>query len=800
MQPSPAGLWPRVPGYDSEGASDVEDDVQCSDGAGDELEVQRRLQDILAELGDRWVDVPLHAFVPAAGPAKADNSSPSTTRSTPSSKYPRAGPRPAAVRGHGIRGAPSLFRIEGIDAPMIRETLLANGMYPTSKEDWMIQWSGPRISNATFWQLDECQRLNHFPGSTELTNKDRLWANFHHMQEKFGKAAFDFVPESFVLPDELDKFMECYKLNGSLWIVKKATGACGRDMFILRDIRDLPKGNQTWVVSRYISDPLLIQHLKFDLRIYVLVTSYEPLCVYVYREGLARFACREYSVADEHLKDPLRHLTNYSINKYAENFVENQDIHADNYGHKWSFSALNKHLKCTGVDVDVMWSRIMDLIVKTLLAVEPAIRSKAREMGADITGCFELYGFDVLVDAALKPWLLEVNLSPSMSAESPLDWQVKSSLVSDTLNLVGICRGDLQTIRKRRWCLHQLLSRRAAMGLTRGAKARELSNRPTCRKSPFRDCIGGAAMQTPGNGQPFRRRRRRRRRSTAAHPKDEEADAKARAGFERHPVALDTLTVGQLKMLARRLRERRRMHNFLHLHPTRATLARYGLIMDAREPWPSRGEDAFYRGAELSADQLLASILYGPRPCYSADFATIASKSLASCRLVPCLLACDGKSGDALHQPNEEPKTDINCQCTGLHGSECASAFGNLLQPFTKTASELAVASVDQAECASERSGQSAADPWQGWESGPLSELLHVSMEASGEEDIAKHMSPGSKQPRKLSKPLSSRSLPLLGELKLTRRASHQKRPRMLKSSLATAGNLAVSTIAPNKS
>ena len=42
--------------------------------------------------------------------------------------------------------------------------------------------------------------------------------------------------------------------------------------------------------------------------------------------------------------------------------------------------------------------------------------------------CFELYGFDVLVDNDLKPWLLEVNLSPSMQAESPLDWQIKSSL------------------------------------------------------------------------------------------------------------------------------------------------------------------------------------------------------------------------------------------------------------------------------------------------------------------------------------------------------------------------------------
>ncbi len=49
-------------------------------------------------------------------------------------------------------------------------------------------------------------------------------------------------------------------------------------------------------------------------------------------------------------------------------------------------------------------------------------------------------GFDVLVDNELKPWLLEVNLSPSMQADSPLDWQIKGSLLADTFNLVGINR------------------------------------------------------------------------------------------------------------------------------------------------------------------------------------------------------------------------------------------------------------------------------------------------------------------------------------------------------------------------
>ena len=52
--------------------------------------------------------------------------------------------------------------------------------------------------------------------------------------------------------------------------------------------------------------------------------------------------------------------------------------------------------------------------------------------------CFELYGFDILIDSDLKPWLLEVNLSPSLNTEAPIDMKIKSAMISDLLSLVGI--------------------------------------------------------------------------------------------------------------------------------------------------------------------------------------------------------------------------------------------------------------------------------------------------------------------------------------------------------------------------
>jgi len=75
------------------------------------------------------------------------------------------------------------------------------------------------------------------------------------------------------------------------------------------------------VVQKYLRFPYLIDGLKFDLRIYVLVTSVDPLKIFIYEEGMARFATEPYDLTQPDTYDNLlMHLTNYAINKKAENF------------------------------------------------------------------------------------------------------------------------------------------------------------------------------------------------------------------------------------------------------------------------------------------------------------------------------------------------------------------------------------------------------------------------------------------------------------------------------------------------
>ena len=122
------------------------------------------------------------------------------------------------------------------------------------------------------------------------------------------------------------------------------------------NIENVPT-DENVIISRYIPNPLLINGLKFDLRIYVVVTCIDPLRIYVYNEGLTRFATEKYKLTNCKT-NRFAHLTNYSINKRNEKFVQNNNANEDDKGYKWSLSALLNHLAEIGIDSALLWTRI----------------------------------------------------------------------------------------------------------------------------------------------------------------------------------------------------------------------------------------------------------------------------------------------------------------------------------------------------------------------------------------------------------------------------------------------------------
>lgn len=95
------------------------------------------------------------------------------------------------------------------------------------------------------------------------------------------------------------------------------------------------------------------------------------------------------------------------------------------------------------------------MINKTFLSVDSVLRQAHAQYVQGRSNCFQLFGFDILIDNKLNPWLLEVNLSPSLACESLLDQQIKSQLITDLFNMVGIINHMYKRPQKKGLAHHQ---------------------------------------------------------------------------------------------------------------------------------------------------------------------------------------------------------------------------------------------------------------------------------------------------------------------------------------------------------
>jgi tubulin polyglutamylase TTLL4 len=91
-----------------------------------------------------------------------------------------------------------------------------------------------------------------------------------------------------------------------------------------------------------------------------------------------------------------------------------------------------------GIDYDGVFEKIKEVIIKSIISIEPIIVNNLNRSNKNRHICFEMYGFDIILDHELNPWLLEVNVLPSLSSSSPLDKRIKTSLLSDIFNTIGV--------------------------------------------------------------------------------------------------------------------------------------------------------------------------------------------------------------------------------------------------------------------------------------------------------------------------------------------------------------------------
>lgn len=335
------------------------------------------------------------------------------------------------------------YKMWKTNARLIRSILDLHGFEQIAGFECSILWTNTVAKRHMFNGFNDYQWVNHFPCSYEITRKMDLFKNFAIMQNKFKKKEYNYCPDTFLIPEEaikfkdhLEKLKESSEYNEKkLWIVKPNKLSRGRGIYLIKDFAQLdPK--EPGVVSEYVDNPLTVNGHKFDLRIYVVVTSFYPLRIYVYREGLARFATEKYSkeAAGSNL---FVHLTNYSINKKNKGFDGKRKMADDTLPFKWSITAFFLRLQKLGIDPELIWEQIYDLIIKSILSSERYISYYTKDNFKKINRSFEIFGYDVMIDDKLKPWLMEINLSPSLSLESNMDVKLKIRLVTEMFNLFG---------------------------------------------------------------------------------------------------------------------------------------------------------------------------------------------------------------------------------------------------------------------------------------------------------------------------------------------------------------------------
>lgn len=352
----------------------------------------------------------------------------------------------------------------------------------TGQGPWNFCWASVFTVRALFAadsqvRLNDFQIINHFPNHYELTRKDLMYKNLRRYFKEMSSNAkqhleilnarrsmsiWDCVPITFSIPNDLALFTAEFKRcpAGTVWIVKPANRSQGKGIFLVSKLSQLhrwlkdcaeegaasggsggttnataggggggggpqPMGalRDPHIISRYVHRPFLIGGRKFDLRLYVLVTCYRPLRAYLHREGFARFCATKYELGAIDAEDLSSHLTNVALQKH-------EDEYNPNHGGKWSFENLIFHVESTR-GAEVAGNLIDDIdfvIVQSLRAVQNVMNNDRH--------CFELYGYDLLVDEDLRPHLIEVNASPSLTSTTRNDLLLKQRVLNDAFNIV----------------------------------------------------------------------------------------------------------------------------------------------------------------------------------------------------------------------------------------------------------------------------------------------------------------------------------------------------------------------------
>jgi tubulin---tyrosine ligase len=269
---------------------------------------------------------------------------------------------------------------------------------------------------------------NKLPENRELTSKKRLFHNMYSYYTNLKVDPFTKIPVTYhilygshdpIFKTFVSAFNQIQKLGkNNMWIIKPGEGTNrGNGIQVCNSMEQITKvldsyyseEERTYVVQKYIHNPLLYKSRKFDIRCYGLITSIQGNIVsYFYKQGYLRTSSVTFCTKD--VDNRFIHLTNDAVQKYSTQYGNHEA------GNKLSYAELQDYLSNNypgkNFYEDIL-PRIKELVRDTVLATYTKL-SPEKKMHA-----FEILGYDFLIDSDFHVWLIEVNTNPCLELSSP---------------------------------------------------------------------------------------------------------------------------------------------------------------------------------------------------------------------------------------------------------------------------------------------------------------------------------------------------------------------------------------------
>ena len=281
------------------------------------------------------------------------------------------------------------------------------------------------IKDQDYWStLKPFQIVNRLPNMNLLCRKAPFIRLLHRISPYFPNL-YSFLPRSWILPFQNTDFIQAIGRHDRQYIVKPDNGSLGAGISIITKNESYSPKSYLAVAQEYI-ESLLIDSTKFDCRIYVLVASIDPLVIYVYRGGIARFCSQK--VGDDSVYSQ---LTNTAVNR------KNPGVSISSITRMVNdvFSDLQRN----GINTDLIWKKIDAVAVLTVISAYSYLKEGQfkRCPNRPYSRCFQILGFDILIDRNLNPVILEVNYRPSLETDTNDEYNLKLSMLSDALRIMS---------------------------------------------------------------------------------------------------------------------------------------------------------------------------------------------------------------------------------------------------------------------------------------------------------------------------------------------------------------------------